>query len=69
LFVGPPGIGKSALVDYAVGVASDFRVVRIVGVESEMTFGYAAVHQLALHLRSAGRSTTHSTRSASVSPS
>ena len=50
LFAGPPGIGKSALVDYAVDVASDFRVVRIVGVESEMTFGYAAVHQLALHL-------------------
>ena len=50
LFAGPPGIGKSALVDYAVDAASDFRVVRIVGVESEMTFGYAAVHQLALHL-------------------
>src|SRR6476619_7046046 len=50
LFAGPPGIGKSALVEYAVGVASDFRVVRIVGVESEMTFGYAAVQQLALHL-------------------
>ena len=50
LFAGPAGIGKSALVDYAVDVASDFRVVRIVGVESEMTFGYTAVHQLALHL-------------------
>src|SRR4249919_2911394 len=37
LFAGPPGIGKSALVDYAIDVASDFRVVRIVGVESEMT--------------------------------
>jgi hypothetical protein len=49
LFAGRPGIGKSALVDYAIGVASEFRVVRIVGVESEMTFGYAAVHQLALH--------------------
>jgi DNA-binding CsgD family transcriptional regulator len=50
LFAGPPGIGKSALADYAVGVASNFRIVRIVGVESEMTFGYAAVHQLALQL-------------------
>jgi len=50
LFAGPPGIGKSALVDYAVDVATDFRVVRIVGVESEMTFGYAAVNQLALHV-------------------
>ena len=51
MFAGPAGIGKSALVDYAVDVASGFRVVRIVGVESEMGFGYAAVHQLALHLR------------------
>ena len=50
LFRGPPGIGKSALVDYAIDVASGFRVVRVVGVESEMGFGYAAVHQLALLL-------------------
>ena len=50
VLAGPPGIGKSALVDYAIEVARGFRVVRIVGVESEMTFGYAAVHQLALLL-------------------
>ena len=50
LFRGPPGIGKSALVDYAIDVASGFRVVHLVGVESEMGFGYAAVHQLALFL-------------------
>ena len=50
LFRGPPGIGKSALVDYAIEVASGFRVVHVVGVESEMGFGYAAIHQLALLL-------------------
>ena len=46
LLAGPPGIGKSALVQYAIHAASDFRVLHLVGVESEMTFGYAAVHQL-----------------------
>jgi hypothetical protein len=46
LFTGPAGIGKSALVQYAIDGGSGFRVVRIVGVESEMVFGYAAVHQL-----------------------
>ena len=50
LFAGPAGIGKSALVQYAVDVASDFRVVRVLGVESEMAFGYAAVHLVALPL-------------------
>ena len=50
MFAGPPGIGKSALVQYAIDVASEFRVVRIAGVESEMAFGYAGVHQLVLPL-------------------
>jgi DNA-binding NarL/FixJ family response regulator len=50
LFAGPPGIGKSALVRYAIDVASGFRLVRIAGVESEMAFGYAGVHQLVLPL-------------------
>ena len=47
VFRGPPGIGKSALVDYAIDAASGFRVVHLVGVESEMGFGYAAIHQVA----------------------
>ena len=50
MFTGPAGIGKSALVQYAIDGGSGFRVVRIVGVESEMVFGYAAVHQLVLLL-------------------
>ncbi|MDX6292332.1 MAG: hypothetical protein QOH50_1407 [Kribbellaceae bacterium] len=43
---GEPGVGKSALLDYAVERAADLRIVRSVGVESEMALGFAAVHQL-----------------------
>ena len=50
LITGPAGIGKSTLVQYAIDGGSGFRVVRVVGVESEMVFGYAAVHQLVLLL-------------------
>ena len=42
---GEPGVGKTALLDYAVD-AQGFRVVRTVGVEGEIEFPYAAVHQL-----------------------
>ncbi|HEX6651316.1 MAG TPA: AAA family ATPase [Thermoleophilaceae bacterium] len=43
---GEPGVGKTALVDYAVGAASGFRVARAVGVESEVELAFAALHQL-----------------------
>ena len=43
---GDPGVGKTALVDYAVGSASGFRVARAVGVESEVELAFAALHQL-----------------------
>jgi DNA-binding CsgD family transcriptional regulator len=43
---GEPGIGKTALLDYGAASASDFRVVRIVGIESEMELGFAGLHQL-----------------------
>jgi DNA-binding CsgD family transcriptional regulator len=45
---GEPGIGKTALLEYAVEQAPDFRIVRAAGVESEMELPYAALHQLCL---------------------
>jgi DNA-binding CsgD family transcriptional regulator len=43
---GEAGIGKSALLAYLVGAASDLTVVRAVGVESEMELAFASLHQL-----------------------
>jgi hypothetical protein len=43
---GEPGVGKTALLAYAVEAGPEFRVVRTVGVEGEMELPYAAVQQL-----------------------
>jgi DNA-binding CsgD family transcriptional regulator len=43
---GEPGVGKTALLDYAINSASGFRVLRAVGVESEMELAFAALQQL-----------------------
>ena len=43
---GEPGAGKTALLDYAIERAQDFRVTRVTGVESEMELAFAALHQL-----------------------
>jgi predicted ATPase len=43
---GEAGVGKSALLDHLVEAATDLRVVRAVGVESEMELAFAALHQL-----------------------
>jgi hypothetical protein len=43
---GAPGIGKTALLYYAVGQATGFQVVRAAGVETEIEFAFAALHQL-----------------------
>jgi hypothetical protein len=43
---GEPGIGKTALVDYAAARAAGFRVARAWGVESEMELAFAGLHQL-----------------------
>jgi DNA-binding CsgD family transcriptional regulator len=43
---GEPGIGKTALLDYAAERATGFRVSRAAGVESEMELPFAGLHQL-----------------------
>jgi AAA ATPase domain len=42
---GEAGVGKTALLDYAITSASGLRVLRAVGVESEMELAFAALHQ------------------------
>jgi DNA-binding CsgD family transcriptional regulator len=43
---GEAGVGKTALVESVIGSASGFRIVRAVGVESEMELAFAALQQL-----------------------
>jgi DNA-binding CsgD family transcriptional regulator len=48
--VGAPGVGKSALLEYAVTSAPGYRVTRASGVESEMELAFAGLHQLCVPL-------------------
>jgi DNA-binding CsgD family transcriptional regulator len=43
---GDPGMGKTALLEYLAGRAEGCRVVRAVGVQTEMELAFATVHQL-----------------------
>jgi DNA-binding CsgD family transcriptional regulator len=43
---GEPGVGKTALLEYAGEAGRDFRVLQTVGVEGEMELPYAALQQL-----------------------
>jgi DNA-binding CsgD family transcriptional regulator len=43
---GDPGIGKTALLEYAIDRAEGFRVLRAVGIESESKLAFSGLHQL-----------------------
>ena len=43
---GEAGVGKTALLEWAIGSALGFRVLRAFGVESEMELAFAALQQL-----------------------
>ena len=43
---GPPGVGKTALLDHAVAAAAGLSVARVAGVEPEMELAFAALQQL-----------------------
>ncbi|WP_308168725.1 AAA family ATPase [Nonomuraea sp. NEAU-A123] len=47
---GAPGVGKSALLDYVRNSADGLRVLRAVGIESEMELPFATLHQLCVPL-------------------
>jgi DNA-binding CsgD family transcriptional regulator len=47
---GEAGIGKTALLEEIVQVASDLDVLRVVGIEAEMNLRFAALHQLLVPL-------------------
>ncbi|WP_371402158.1 AAA family ATPase [Kribbella sp. NBC_00662] len=47
---GEAGVGKSALLHYATDSAHDLRLLRAVGVQSEMELVFAALHQLCMPL-------------------
>jgi AAA ATPase domain len=43
---GEPGVGKTALLEYAVEAAHGFRIARALGIEGEMELPFAALQQL-----------------------
>jgi type II secretory pathway predicted ATPase ExeA len=43
---GEPGVGKTALLEYAIQAGQNFRFARTCGVEAEMELPYASVQQL-----------------------
>ena len=47
---GDAGVGKTALLEYAIGSAPDLNLLRAAGVQSEMELAFAALHQLCLPL-------------------
>jgi DNA-binding CsgD family transcriptional regulator len=48
---GGPGIGKTAVLGSAIAGATEFRIMRIAGAESEQDLGFAALHRLLFRFR------------------
>src|SRR6476646_9596218 len=44
--LGEPGIGKTALIDYAIEAAEGFQVLRTIGIQAERELPFAALHQV-----------------------
>jgi DNA-binding CsgD family transcriptional regulator len=44
---GEPGVGKTVLLDELETIATDFRIVRTEGIESELQLDYAGLHRIA----------------------
>src|SRR6185312_6871812 len=45
---GDAGVGKTVLLDYLVDRAEECRVIRLMGVQSEMELAFAGLHQMCL---------------------
>jgi hypothetical protein len=69
LLRGEAGIGKTALLEYAAMRSDGCRVVRAVGVESELELPFAAVHQLSTPLLDACERLLHHSATLSKRPS
>ncbi len=46
VILGVPGVGKTALLEYAIQASAGLRIARVSGVESEMELAFAALQQL-----------------------
>ncbi len=48
VFIGEPGVGKTRLLQYMADSAAEVTILRIVGAQSELRLGFAALHRLVL---------------------